>query len=61
MGRELVQGFSETFAVALPVGRTTEFLVPKEPKRADLFATIQTGQTELSKTESTAAVTQITS
>ena len=43
-----IQGFSQAGFVALPVGGAAEFRVPEEPERTDFFATIQTGQTELS-------------
>jgi hypothetical protein len=42
------------------VGGTAEFRVPKEPKRTDFFAAIQTGQAKLSNTRNAAAVTVLT-
>jgi hypothetical protein len=42
--RDLLERLSEAGTVALAVGGTTEFRVPKEPKRTDFFSAKQTGQ-----------------
>ena len=65
-GRGLVRGnavqyLSQAGAIALPVGGTAKHPVPKAPKRTDFFAAIQAGQTALSESRFTAAVTLITS
>ena len=48
MGGDPVKRLAEPGAVALPVGSAAEFPVSQEPKGADIFATKQTGQAELS-------------
>ena len=61
VGGNGVQHLAQAGAVALPVVGTAEFPVPKEPKRTDFSAAIQTGQTKLSVPRFTAAVTFTTS